>query len=171
MQAVGHVIGGIAEFHSAGFAHRKIKPEHICCDPQLTCFWRATNFDDAALVGELAPIIRPSYYGPPERVIAFENGNVLESVDRTADVWAMGVIAFELLVRRPAFTGFTFTEVCLCSVYRYSSRLMCLKIFRPFGPWQASQLQDAKRNNGANSKLDGSLVVLSECSGIVRSIC
>jgi serine/threonine protein kinase len=42
-------------------------------------------------------------YAPPEAVIALEAGQKTTSADPAADMWALGVIAYELLTARRAF--------------------------------------------------------------------
>jgi serine/threonine protein kinase len=43
-------------------------------------------------------------YSPPEMIAAVEAGAVTVTADAAADMWAIGVIAYELALLHPAFT-------------------------------------------------------------------
>lgn len=53
--------------------------------------------------GEETPLSFTLTYAAPEVIAAYEAGNVVHVVQGAADVWALGVIAFELLTKERAF--------------------------------------------------------------------
>ena len=116
VQVLGHVSERIAELHDAGYAHRDLKPGNIMWQPR-TYTWVLIDFGlAAALDGDAAVGFTPTY-AAPEMVIAHLGGQRVIKADAAVDAWAMGVIAFELLVQRHPFGLFaTKAKVRLSSV-------------------------------------------------------
>ncbi len=93
----------IAYLHSAGLVHRDIKPANIMVEPSgrpvLMDFGIARSLDGARLTQTGASIGTPAYMAP-EQVRG-------EVVGPPADVYALGVVTYQLLAGRPPFAGDT----------------------------------------------------------------
>jgi serine/threonine protein kinase len=102
VQVLAHIGERIAELHRVGFAHRDLKPSNIVWQP-LNFTWVLIDFGLIARIGALAKVGFTPPYAAPEVVDACLKGERYITVDAAVDAWALGVIAFELLVERPAF--------------------------------------------------------------------
>lgn len=92
----------IAQLHEAGYVHRDLKPSNIMWQPR-SYSWVLIDFGISAALGEPATVAFTPTYAAPETVAAHFCGEKKVSADAAVDAWALGVIAFELLVQRPAF--------------------------------------------------------------------
>ncbi|HXX93951.1 MAG TPA: protein kinase [Planctomycetota bacterium] len=102
--------------HEHGVIHRDLKPANILVDakgaPHVTDFGLAkavgqnlkASYSDAGLV-----VGTPGYMSP-------EQAQGLKSLDRRTDVYALGVILYEILTGRVPFSGDTAVEVMLKTV-------------------------------------------------------
>ena len=89
--------------HRHGLVHRDVKPANVLVQPdgrvKVTDFGiaKATGTDDLTRTGTVVGTAR---YLAPEQV----NG---ETVDARADVYALGLVLYEMLTGRPPFGGDT----------------------------------------------------------------
>lgn len=83
--------------------------------------WVLIDFGLAAPIGEDALVGFTPTYAAPEVLAASKLGTRSMRADAAVDAWALGVIAFELLIQRPAFGAFSATTqvrslLCCCSM-------------------------------------------------------
>lgn len=52
-------------------------------------------------------------YAPPETIIAFNRGDEGDTADPTVDVWALGLICFDLLTLKPYYCPFAKAETVI----------------------------------------------------------
>ena len=90
--------------HEAGYAHRDVKPANVVWLPRDDS-WHIIDFGCAARIGSRAPVTFSLTYAAPEVLAAAEINAELVEVFPEVDVWAFGVMAFELLTGEPAFQG------------------------------------------------------------------
>jgi serine/threonine-protein kinase len=103
---LAQVCEALAAAHAAGFVHRDLKPENVflCARPdgadfvKLLDFGVATTFASAASAG--AQLVGTPAYAAPEQAAG-------GAVDRTADIYAVGVIVFELASGKLPYEGWT----------------------------------------------------------------
>nr|WP_275939251.1 serine/threonine-protein kinase [Polyangium spumosum] len=93
------VMSGIAAAHASGIIHRDLKPENVILArspsgeiiPKIIDFGLAKLHDPGKQsLTRLGMLLGTPQYMAPEQVLA-------EKVDMRADVWAMGVVTFEML--------------------------------------------------------------------------
>jgi serine/threonine protein kinase len=100
---------GLAYAHRRGVIHRDIKPSNLLLDEQgvvwITDFGLARRSDDVALTHSGVLVGTPRYMSPEQAEAA------KRPVDHRTDVYSLGATLYELLTRRPAFTGRTPQEV------------------------------------------------------------
>ncbi|MCJ7487431.1 MAG: serine/threonine protein kinase, partial [Candidatus Aminicenantes bacterium] len=97
------VLEGLAEAHRLGVVHRDLKPSNIIVDREgsarIIDFGIARSAATKGKTGEGAIIGTPEYMAP-EQVEG-------KPADRRADLYALGVILFEMVTGRPPFEGET----------------------------------------------------------------
>lgn len=97
------VLEGLAEAHRLGVVHRDLKPSNIIVDKEgsarIIDFGIARVASSKGITGAGALIGTPEYMSP-EQVEG-------KPVDRRADLYALGVILFEMVTGRPPFEGET----------------------------------------------------------------
>jgi WD40 repeat protein len=100
---------GLAAAHKAGVLHRDLKPRNLMLDDRrqvrLLDFGLAKSVDDGSISisGEIAGT---PHYMSPEQTLAKR-----VAVDQRSDVWALGVILYELLTLRRPFDGRNLQQV------------------------------------------------------------
>ena len=108
----------IAEAHALGIVHRDLKPANLFCirrpDGRLSIKVLDFGISKAIVPGAVsqnlattapATLMGSPFYMSPEQI---ESANL---VDPRTDIWAMGVILFEILTGRVPFYGETIAEV------------------------------------------------------------
>jgi len=114
---VAQAIEAIAEAHSLGIVHRDIKPSNLFLTrrPDGTPLVKVLDFgiskaaipgiDNAAVTTTTAVLGSPMYMAPEQMIASRE-------VDGRTDVWALGVVVYQLLTGRGPFAGTTMAELC-----------------------------------------------------------
>ncbi len=102
IRAVTEVAAALAHAHKRGVVHRDIKPQNVLVDKEtgrclLTDFGIARGDDSGSLTATGLVVGTPAYLAP-ERIIG-------EKGDHRSDLYAVGVMAFELLTGRTPFHG------------------------------------------------------------------
>ncbi|MEY2929841.1 MAG: hypothetical protein RL033_590, partial [Pseudomonadota bacterium] len=111
----------IAEAHDVGLIHRDIKPANLmlCKRGGIADFVKVMDFGLAKHIGVAAPGTRhditqsasgllgtPSYMAPESIIDPLQ-------IDARVDVYALGAVAYYLLVGLPVFEGETIVELCV----------------------------------------------------------
>ncbi len=120
-EAIDYLLQGmeaIAEAHSLGIVHRDIKPSNLfltrssdgralvkVLDFGISKVDPRGAMNQAALTRTSSIMGSPLYMAPEQMVSTRE-------VDARADVWALGVVLYELLARHAPFLGESMTELC-----------------------------------------------------------
>ncbi|MBM7808929.1 serine/threonine-protein kinase [Geodermatophilus bullaregiensis] len=103
---------GLAEAHRAGVVHRDVKPGNILVRPdggvKLTDFGIAWSAESVPLTGT-GQVIGTAQYMSPEQAAG-------ERVGPASDVYALGLVGYESLTGRAAFTGTNPVTVALKQV-------------------------------------------------------
>jgi serine/threonine-protein kinase len=109
----------LAEAHAAGIIHRDLKPQNLFLARTVggTATVKVLDFGvsksaEALASGPAALTRTRSMLGSP-LYMAPEQMRSSRDVDARADVWALGVVLFELLTRRLPFEAETLPELCL----------------------------------------------------------
>jgi serine/threonine protein kinase len=95
-------VGSALEYaHQGGVVHCDLKPSNILIDPQGDCY--LTDFGIAKMVEGTLGLTGPGIVGTPH-YMAPEQGQLLK-VDGRADIYAMGVVIYEMVTGRVPFCG------------------------------------------------------------------
>ena len=88
--------------HSRGVLHRDLKPSNILLDrddiPHLTDFGIAKMLDQDTELTQTSELLGTLSYMAPEQAAG-------KPISRTADIYSLGAILYELLTGRPPFSG------------------------------------------------------------------
>ena len=101
--------GALASAHGLGIIHRDLKPANILLaedgTPRITDFGCAFIIDQSPLT-QAGVLVGTAYYLSPE---AFRGG----TIDARTDIWALGVVLFELLTGQRPFSAANFTATVM----------------------------------------------------------
>jgi serine/threonine protein kinase len=113
------VCEAVAEAHSLGIVHRDLKPANLFCirRPDGVLSVKVLDFgiskvgalgsaSDAAMTQAAALMGSPLYMSP-------EQMQSSRDVDARTDIWALGVVIYELLSGSLPFSGQTIPEICI----------------------------------------------------------
>jgi serine/threonine protein kinase len=110
MYVMRSVVSAVATLHDANVIHRDLKPANVLFDrdgaARVCDFGLACEFDVAAFKGHAANIGGSPLYMAPEMF----DGHVSPQ----SDVYALGVMLFEVLTGAPPFSAQTLSEIKAC---------------------------------------------------------
>ena len=96
------IAAGLRAAHEVGVVHRDLKPANILIDTndhaQITDFGIARSTEGGTMATAVGAVIGTLAYMPPEQALG-------KAVDQRADVYAFGLIVYEMLTGRPAASG------------------------------------------------------------------
>ena len=117
VQSVGYLLQAceaIAEAHALGIVHRDLKPANLFLakrnrrEPIIKVLdFGISKTTDAESLGltKTSALMGSPYYMSPEQMKSARD------VDTRSDIWALGIILYELLTGAPPFQGETITEI------------------------------------------------------------
>jgi eukaryotic-like serine/threonine-protein kinase len=118
LRIITEVADALAHAHEHGVVHRDIKPENILLSGRHAL---VADFGVAKAVSEASGRLKltsvgvalgtPTYMAP-------EQASADPGLDHRVDIYALGVVAYELLAGRPPFTGHTAQEVLAAHMTR-----------------------------------------------------
>ena len=97
------VLEGLSEAHRLGVVHRDLKPSNIIVDREGSA--RVMDFGIARVAGVKSKTGEGAVIGTPEYMAPEQAEG--KPADRRADLYALGVILFEMVTGRPPFEGET----------------------------------------------------------------
>lgn len=103
------------DMHEAGYAHRDLKPANIILLPRENK-WTMIDFGCVARISTLARLSYTLTYSPPEVIRESQAKHAFMEASAAVDVWALGVIAYELFTGAPAFRLVTEGALQVCAV-------------------------------------------------------
>jgi len=113
---VEQVAGALDEIHGRGLVHRDVKPGNIMLDDAgqatLLDFGIVRAAEGTRLTTTMAVLGTPEYMAPEQAELEEVAG-----IDWRADIYALGVVAYEMLVGRPPFTGKSPTAILHKHIY------------------------------------------------------
>jgi formylglycine-generating enzyme required for sulfatase activity/tRNA A-37 threonylcarbamoyl transferase component Bud32 len=143
----GEVASALAHAHKRGVVHRDIKPQNVLLDAEtgralVTDFGIARTAEGGSLTATGMVIGTPAYLSP-EQVTG-------EPSDHRADIYALGVMAYQMLAGQPPFTGATPTAVLM---RRLAGPPEPLRKLRPDVPEPLADVVDACLATDPNERL------------------
>ncbi len=110
MRLLEQVIDAIAYAHQQGVLHRDIKPGNILLNSEdqvvVTDFGLARAIDQDDPLTQTGTVMGTARYMSPEQVLGMTH-----EIDHRTDIWALGVVMYELLTGLPPFDGDTSAEI------------------------------------------------------------
>jgi hypothetical protein len=144
---------GLAAAHDKGVIHRDLKPANILLDAQgaafISDFGVARSLASSGMTATGAVVGTPDYLSPEQaRGVA---------VDARSDLYALGLILYEMLVGRPAFSGGTAAEILAQRLVRSPEPVSRQRADVP--PWVARLVDKLLRPQPAHRFADARAVM------------
>jgi tRNA A-37 threonylcarbamoyl transferase component Bud32 len=153
------VASALAHAHKRGVVHRDIKPQNVLLDAEsgralVTDFGIARTAEGGSLTATGMVIGTPAYLSP-EQVTG-------EPSDHRADIYALGVMMYEMLSGQPPFTGPTPTAVLM---KRLAGPPESLKKLRPDVPDSLVELVDSCLATRPDDRLNNAADIVRYLTG------
>ena len=153
------VASALAHAHKRGVVHRDIKPQNVLIDSEtgralVTDFGIARTAEGGSLTATGMVVGTPAYLSP-EQVTG-------EPSDHRSDIYALGVMMYEMLAGQPPFTGATPTAVLM---KRLAGPPEPLRKLRPDVPELLEDLVDACLMTDPNERLGNAGDIVRALSG------
>lgn len=102
LEIIEQLAGALDYLHQQGVVHRDLKPANVTVRPDgsvtLMDFGIARTLDDQAHLTETGELVGTVAYMAPEQITG-------TNVGPAADIYSLGLLAYELFAGRPPFTG------------------------------------------------------------------
>jgi eukaryotic-like serine/threonine-protein kinase len=112
---VSQVCSALGDAHRLNIIHRDIKPENIflaqyrACEPTI----KLLDFGVALFLDDVAPLTKPGRGVGSPQYLSPEQLQNPGAVDQRSDIWAVGLLMFELLAGHSPFQGLNTAQICL----------------------------------------------------------
>ena len=149
LEIARQICAGLREAHAQGIVHRDLKPANIMLDRSGTV--KIMDFGVARLIQANGPMTgtivgTPAYMAPEQAE--------LRPVGACTDIYALGLVLYEMITGSPAFHGDTPVAVALKQIREYPKRPRELvpKLSPPIDAaiWKCLQKDTAKRFQSVN---------------------
>ncbi len=123
----------VGEAHAAGIVHRDLKPANLFLTHDVSgapCV-KVLDFGISKLVGTDVALTHESQMLGSPLYMSPEQMNAPKSVDARSDVWALGVILYQLVAGKTPFHGETIQGVCALVI---GGQPTPLRVYRPDAP-------------------------------------
>jgi formylglycine-generating enzyme required for sulfatase activity/tRNA A-37 threonylcarbamoyl transferase component Bud32 len=153
------VASALAHAHKRGVVHRDIKPQNVLIDLEtgrslVTDFGIARTAEGGSLTATGMVVGTPMYLSP-EQVTG-------EPSDHRSDIYALGVMAYEMISGQAPFTGVTPTAVLM---KRFAGPPELLRKLRPDVPDALAELVDACLTTDPNDRLNNAADITRALTG------
>ncbi len=119
IEVVAELAGGLAIVHRAGLAHRDVKPANVMLTPDHRVVLMDFGLVSDSTQTEVPMVVGSPPYMAPEAML----GRVAPKGARLSDIFALGVMTYEMLVGERPFPGSTLEEVMASHASLTSPRL------------------------------------------------
>jgi serine/threonine-protein kinase len=112
---VSQVCSALGDAHRLNIIHRDIKPENIflaqyrACEPTI----KLLDFGVALFLDDVAQLTKPGRGVGSPQYLSPEQLQNPSAVDQRSDIWAVGLLMFELLAGHSPFQGLNTAQICL----------------------------------------------------------
>lgn len=101
---------GVDAAHRAGVVHRDLKPHNLFrAEINGTIVWKILDFGIARLIDAQSTLTKQQAVGTPSYMSPEQARG--RNVDHTADLFALGIVAYRTLTGRPPFSGSEIPEI------------------------------------------------------------
>lgn len=104
---IGELVLALNDLHEMGYVHRDIKPDNVLIDRcghiKLADFGSAAKLNHNGMVDDCFAVGTPDYVAP--EVLTAVDSNKGNVYGKSCDYWSLGVLAYEIIVGNPPFTG------------------------------------------------------------------
>jgi len=111
LQLTDEILNGLSAAHDAGLVHRDIKPQNVLLSPDGRL--KIADFGIARAMGDVGMTEAGVAFGTPQYLSPEQAKG--EDVSPATDVYAVGVMLYEMLTGRPPFDG----EIVMQVVYQH----------------------------------------------------